>query len=436
MIRPKRGIIPSLEWRRFKSSGRPPPATRRPQQQQQQQQKGNPPSNNPAPAPAPAPSTGRTISKECKSPAATKRKRTTGPEKPSQGQGDTLLAVWKTSWLPLSGAAILAGFLGFYVVGTATASFCGGPPACSRAAPDDDDEVPTGRPPALTGDNAEQFDKELDWGEWWMGITKLRRRLAERARGDVLEVAMGSGRNLEYYNWDALTAAVDAVAAANNESGKGEGEDEVGKKKKRAVPAARKALGGITSFTGLDISVDMLDVARRKLTRAVPPMASSAPVVRASTMGDNTGGQLSYLGSHLRLVHSDAHRALPPAATATATAASKKYDTVVQTFGLCSVSDPVAVLSNIATAVKPDTGRIILLEHGKGWFGLVNGLLDRHAGRHFQKYGCWWNRDIRGLVEAAAQRTPGLEIVKIERPNVSQMGTLVWVELKVSGSQG
>lgn len=425
MIRPKRGFIPSLEWRRFKSSGRPPPAARRPQQQQQQQkqqQKGSPPSNNPAPAPAPP--TGRSTSKEYKPAAATKRKQTTGPEKPSQG--DTLLAVWKTSWLPLSGAAVLAGFLGFYVVGTATASFCGGPPACPGSAAPDGDEVPTGRPPALTGDNAEQFDKELDWGEWWMGITKLRRRLAERARGDVLEVAMGSGRNLEYYNWDALTAAVDAVAAANNESG--EGEDEKGKKKR-----ARRAPGGITSFTGLDISVDMLDVARRKLTRAVPPMASSAPVVSASTMGDNTGGQLSYLGSHLRLVHSDAHRALPP--TATANTASKKYDTVVQTFGLCSVSDPVAVLSNIASAVKPDTGRVILLEHGKGWFGIVNGLLDRHAGRHFQKYGCWWNRDIRSLVEAAAERTPGLEIVKIERPNISQMGTLVWVELKVSGSQ-
>lgn len=188
-----------------------------------------------------------------------------------------------------------------------------------------------------------------------------------------------------------------------------------------------KAVSGITTFTGLDISADMLDVARRRLVKAVPPMKSSAPIVRASTMSDHTGGQLSYLDGHLRLVNSDAHKPLPPPSIPSA----KKYDTVVQTFGLCSVSDPVAVLSNLATAVKPDTGRIILLEHGKGWLGIVNGLLDKNAGKHFEKYGCWWNRDIQALVDEATKKTPGLEVVKIETPNIFQMGTLVWVELKV-----
>ncbi|VUC34338.1 unnamed protein product, partial [Clonostachys rosea] len=102
------------------------------------------------------------------------------------------------------------------------------------------------------------------------------------------------------------------------------------------------------------------------------------------------------------------------------------------TFGLCSVSDPVAVVSNLATAVKPGTGRIILLEHGKGWYGIVNGLLDRNAGQHFEKYGCWWNRDIQALVEEAARKTPGLEVVKVERPFLLQMGTLLWIELKMN----
>jgi methyltransferase OMS1, mitochondrial len=105
---------------------------------------------------------------------------------------------------------------------------------------------------------------------------------------------------------------------------------------------------------------------------------------------------------------------------------------VIQTFGLCSVSDPVAVLANLATSVKPDTGRIILLEHGKGWYGLVNGLLDKNADKHFAKYGCWWNRDIQTLVEEAAKMTRGLEVVKLQRPNISQMGTLFWVELRVA----
>lgn len=244
-----------------------------------------------------------------------------------------------------------------------------------------------------------------------MGVTKLRKKLAEQSHGDVLELAMGGGRNLEYYDWTPLTQYVEQV--------------------KSGQPAT-KSPRGITSFTGLDISVDMLDVARRKLVRTVPPMASSAPVVKASSMADNTGGQLSFLDNRLRLIQSDAHHKLPlPARTTNASGAQSKYDTIVQTFGLCSVSDPVAVVQNLATAITPETGKIILLEHGKGWYGVVNGLLDKNASQHFDKYGCWWNRDIQGIVDEAVAKTPGLEVVSVKRPNILQMGTLVWVELKV-----
>lgn len=329
--------------------------------------------------------------------------------------------MWRATWLPLSGAALVAGALGFYIFGTAAATLRSSPCACD--ANHADAAAPTGLPPALTGDNAEQFDKELDWPEFWMGITSLRRRLAEHARGDVLELAMGSGRNLAYYDWSPITNALEVASA----TAKGE--------TKTINKPRRRPFKGITSFTGLDISVDMLDVARHKLAKTVPPLKDAAPVVRASSMADHTGGQLAFLDGRLRLVHSDAHHALPAAptfaTTTTTAAAANKYDSIIQTFGLCSVSDPVAVLANLASAVKPGTGRIVLLEHGRGFYGLVNGLLDKNAGRHFEKYGCWWNRDIEALVEEAARKTPGLTIVKVERPKVLQMGTLVWVELKV-----
>ncbi|KAM4062874.1 methyltransferase [Hirsutella rhossiliensis] len=324
---------------------------------------------------------------------------------PPPPQPDTLLSLWRRSWIPLTGGALLAGCLGFYIVGTAVASLDTCP--CR-----DEKTAPTGRPPALTGDNAERFDRDLDGSEWWMGITGLRRQIAKRAKGHVLEVAMGTGRNLEYYNWLPLCAVAEG----------------------RSAPGP--AFPGIASFTGLDISVDMLDVARKGLVRAVPPMASSAALVKASTMADHSGGQLSFLRGHLRLINSDTHRPLPPPPATLpvkpAADADMKYDTVIQTFGLCSVSDPVAVLSNLASVVRPDTGRIILLEHGKGWYGLVNGLLDKYAGKHFDKYGCWWNRDIEALVDEAVKTTPGLEVAKLHRPNFWQLGTLVWVELRVT----
>lgn len=335
------------------------------------------------------------------------------PPDPKPKQADTLLTVWRATWLPLSGAALVAGALGFYIFGTAAATLKSSPCSCTT-----EHETPTGRPPALTGDNAEQFDKELNWPEYWTGITSLRKRLAEHARGDVLELAMGSGRNLAYYDWSPITNALEAAKEGASV--------EV---RRKAARAARK---GITSFTGLDISVDMLDVARQKLSDTVPPLKDAAPIVRAASMADNTGGQLTFLDGRLRLVHSDAHHPLPPAPSfPPSSPSSPKYDAIIQTFGLCSVADPVAVLTNLAAAVKPSTGRIVLLEHGKGFYGLVNGLLDQNARKHFDKYGCWWNRDIEALVEEAVRKTPGLTIVKVERPKVLQMGTLVWVELKV-----
>ncbi|KAM3514336.1 hypothetical protein MY11210_002011 [Beauveria gryllotalpidicola] len=370
-------------------------------------------------------------------PASQARPRPPPPPRSHPQQADTLLTVWRATWLPLSGAALVAGALGFYIFGTAAATYKAGASPCAC----DGNATPTGRPPALTGDNAEQFDKELDWPEFWMGITSLRRRLAAHARGNVLELAMGSGRNLAYYDWSPITNALEAAAAAAAVSDDDDDDDETKKKKKKTTTtAARAAVNarGITSFTGLDISADMLDVACKKLTKTVPPLKDAAPIVRAASSimagGGDGAGQLSFLSGRLRLVRSDAHHALPPAPpppSSSLCCASPRYDTVIQTFGLCSVADPVAVLANLASAVKPGTGRIVLLEHGRGFFGLVNGLLDRNAGRHFAKYGCWWNRDIEALVEEAARTTPGLTIVKVERPKVLQMGTLVWVELKV-----
>ena len=68
-----------------------------------------------------------------------------------------MASIWKTHWLPLSGAVLLAGALGFYIVGTVAAS------VKASGCPCVEHSIPTGRPPALTGDNADNFDKELDF---------------------------------------------------------------------------------------------------------------------------------------------------------------------------------------------------------------------------------------------------------------------------------
>ena len=80
--------------------------------------------------------------------------------------------------------------------------------------------------------------------------------------------------------------------------------------------------------------------------------------------------------------------------------APASFDTVVDTFGLCSHEDPVAALRQMAAVCRPG-GRILLLEHGRGHWAWLNELLDGSAGKHHSRWGCWWNRDILAVVAAA-----------------------------------
>ena len=82
---------------------------------------------------------------------------------------------------------------------------------------------------------------------------------------------------------------------------------------------------------------------------------------------------------------------------------------VVDTFGICSFEDEVAVLREMQRVLKPD-GQLLLLEHGKSSYGWLSDLLDEYAARHALKWGCVWNKDILGLVEEA-----GVELTESDR---------------------
>merc|ERR1712226_386540 len=77
----------------------------------------------------------------------------------------------------------------------------------------------------------------------------------------------------------------------------------------------------------------------------------------------------------------------------------ESFDTVVDTFGLCSYQDPVTVLREMTRVCKPD-GKILLLEHGrsKSWTW-ISQFLDKNAAEHARNWGCIWNRDLDALLE-------------------------------------
>lgn len=87
----------------------------------------------------------------------------------------------------------------------------------------------------------------------------------------------------------------------------------------------------------------------------------------------------------------------------------KAFDTIVTTWTLCSIPDPMKALEEMWRVLKPD-GRLIFIEHGLAperkvqvWQHRLNPLWQRLAG------GCNLNRMIETLIAEA-----GFHIVEIE----------------------
>ncbi|KAG9641682.1 S-adenosyl-L-methionine-dependent methyltransferase, partial [Aureobasidium melanogenum] len=217
------------------------------------------------------------------------------------------------------------------------------------------------------------FDAEVNFSEKVGGVIKARKEMSAMVKGHVLEVSCGTARNLGYYSFDK-----------------------------------------IKSLTLIDLSPQMVQEARKKSNILNPGKAAENVPIRF-LQGDCIGEMPE-------------PPTTPDAAKKNGTTftpgLTKGYDTIVQTMGLCSTSQPVELLKNLSKHLNhsnPDA-RILLLEHGRSYIGWMNKLLDMTAPQHADKHGCWWNRDIGQIIEDS-----GLEVVKERR---KQFGT-VWIfELK------
>ncbi|KAI1923601.1 hypothetical protein LOZ12_000060 [Ophidiomyces ophidiicola] len=211
--------------------------------------------------------------------------------------------------------------------------------------------------------SARTYDSEVNTAEMLMRLGKRRKEIIEMARGNVLEVSCGTGRNMDYYLLG----------------------------ERRGMDAAGKAaLRGCRSVTFVDQSGEMVQVAREKFEAKYP--AFKQVVFRTQDAMDPI---------------------LPPTGTTMTIPMGTngpKFDTVVQTMGLCSIADPVAFLKHLADITEPEKGRIVLLEHGRSYYAWVNRLLDDLAPAHADQHGCWWNKDIGDIVQKS-----GLEVVESKR---------------------
>jgi methyltransferase OMS1 len=184
------------------------------------------------------------------------------------------------------------------------------------------------------------YDDTIGRDELFMGTLLLRRALLHfHARGTVLEVAAGTGRNLQYYPTSAVTKVVI-----------------------------------------VDSSESMLQKARQKIQQQQQKQQKER---QNAIQFETNVADASNLAQY----------------------EDNTFDTVVDTFGLCSFDDPAVVLKELQRVCKPE-GKILLLEHGrtKSYSGLSN-YLDKHAEQHARNWNCVWNRDIEQIV-----RDSGLKI--------------------------
>lgn len=209
---------------------------------------------------------------------------------------------------------------------------------------------------------------------------RLRRKMVKQARGDVLESAAGTGRNGEFY-------------IAEN----------------------------IRSLTFIDASKPMLAICRKKWVEAHPfSLTAPDPEQKREVKAAKRDPWTPSKPVQFLIYNLENSSLIPP----THPTRGPGYDTIIQTMGLCSTSQPDTLLTSLSSLLRPG-GRILLLEHGKSHYEWLNVVLTKSAPGHAARFGCWWNKDIGKICEDS-----GLEIIEIRRPGWWNLGTTWWVELR------
>ena len=182
----------------------------------------------------------------------------------------------------------------------------------------------------------EKYNRFAPWYDFmvavpeFLAIRALRRKILEKASGEVLEIAVGTGRNLGYYS--------------NN-----------------------------CRVTAVDLSRMMLEIASK----------------RAGSLGIEVN--FLVMDSESIAFHDNS------------------FDIVVDSMSICTFSDPLATLREMARVCRKE-GRILLLEHGRSDRGWIGRWQDRRADAHAKQLGYRWNREPLDLVREA-----GLKIISAER---------------------
>ena len=168
------------------------------------------------------------------------------------------------------------------------------------------------------------------------------------------------------------------------------------RQRRKVVPLARGRVLEIGIGTGLNL--EHYDKARVEKIVGVDP---------ALEMHRLAGKRIAKAGMPVELVGLSAEKIPFEAGT---------FDTVVVTYSLCTIPDPLAALGEMRRVLKPG-GRLIFCEHGlapdpsvRRWQERLTPLWSKVAG------GCHLNRDIPALLKEAGFRSGDMQTMYLPGP--------------------
>ena len=168
------------------------------------------------------------------------------------------------------------------------------------------------------------------------------------------------------------------------------------RQRRKVVPLARGRVLEIGIGTGLNL--EHYDKARVDKIVGVDP---------ALEMHRLAGKRIAKAGMPVELVGLSAEKIPFEAGT---------FDTVVVTYSLCTIPDPLAALGEMRRVLKPG-GKLIFCEHGlapdpsvRRWQDRLTPLWSKVAG------GCHLNRDIPALLKEAGFRSTDMETMYLPGP--------------------
>jgi len=170
----------------------------------------------------------------------------------------------------------------------------------------------------------------------------------------------------------------------------------VRRQRQKVVPLARGRVLEIGIGTGLNL--EHYDRARIRQIVGLDPGLEMHPQARRRSR--RAGIEVELIGlSAERIPYDDA-----------------SFDTVLVTFSLCTIDEPVEALKEMRRVLKPG-GRLIFCEHGlapdasvRRWQQRLTPLWSKLAG------GCHLDRDIPGLLQEAGFRVDDLQQMYLPGP--------------------